>query len=163
VKALDKSDPANQLRALRWALGQNFKAMPGDELADLINIPPIAIRAVESRRRKLGEDDRQNIRILLGAIWNQDREEWVTTWDGEPYTREKFGERQKMLNYLWPQPGSAEVVELDVDEHRAEYHKKVDLFLNSLDITKRYLALTKLYRELRRIAAQDKVDLGGLE
>jgi hypothetical protein len=169
VKPLDKSDPANQLRALRLALGVNFRPLPGDELADLINIPPIAIRAVESRRRKLSEDDRQNIRILLGAIWDAKREQWVTVWDGTPYTREKFEERQKMLAYLRLkpatviEPGSIEVMVIDLDEHRTEYHKTVDLFLDQLDITKRYLALTKLFRELRRIAAQDKIELGGLE
>jgi hypothetical protein len=152
VKQLDKSDPANQLRALRWALGQNFKPMPADELADLINIPPVAIRAVESRRRKLSEDDRLNIEMLLGAVWNAERKEWLTIWDDMPYTREKFEMRQA-FGARGP----------DVDDVRAEYHRTVDLYLDRLEPPEMYLALTKLYRELRRIADQDKVNLGALK
>jgi hypothetical protein len=158
MKPLDKSDPANQLRALRWALGRNFKPMPADELADLINIPPVAIRAVESRRRKLNENDLTNIELFLGVVWNPELEEWVSVDDRTPFTRDKYE--------FYLEHG---IRGLDPESMRAAYHRMVDLYLDRLEpketrliaSTKMTVALTKLYRELRRIAAQDDITLGG--
>lgn len=152
-------DPAIQLRALRWVLGRDFKAITSEQLADLINIPPVAIRAIENRRRKFNDDDRLNIEMLLGATWDEESNQWVAIADRMPYTREKY-EFHQSHGARGPDPEQA----------RAEYHRMVDLYLDRLVPeehllvpAKLNLALTKLYRELRRIAAQDNISLGALQ
>jgi hypothetical protein len=151
-------DPSVQMRALRFILGRNYKPLSSDELAGLIHIPPIAVRAVESRRRKFSADDRQNIEILAGAIWDEKSNQWVTTWDHTPYTREKYdfyiGDKLRDQDRN-PNPERAAL--------RAQYHRMVDLYLEGLEVAIADLALTKLYRELRRIAEKDDVNLEALE
>jgi hypothetical protein len=146
VSETDPKDPSIQMRALRWALGRNFKPITSEQLADMINIPPVAIRAVENRRRKFNADDRENIEILLGAVWNDESNQWITIWDGTPYTREKFE------FYL-----SDEFLKRTRHLERVEYHKMVDAYLDRLTPARSGLALSKLYRELHRIAERDHV------
>ena len=77
-----------------------------------------------------------------------------TTWDRTPFTREKYdfyiGDKLRDRE-RHPNPAR--------DAIRAEYHRMVDLYLEDLDPAISDLALTKLYRELRRLAEQDNVSL----
>jgi len=150
-------DPAIQLRALRFTLGRNFKPITGDQLAALIHIPPVAIRAVENGRRKFNDDDRFNIEWFVGAVWDEKSHQWMTTWDQTPLTREKYD------SYIGDKLRDRERnPNREREAMRAEYHRLVDLYLDELDPPIADLGLAKLTRDLRRNAKQDDVDLEAL-
>ena len=133
-------DFSSQLRSLRLLLGKNFRPVSTKTLASLTGIALVSIRAVEAGRRRLNEDDRWTIALLLGADWDPKSGQWIAFRDQMPYTREKY-ELHKSLLLRGP----------DLEGLRADYHKMIDEYLDGLGPAKLHFGLSRLYSALRQI------------
>jgi len=150
----EKIDPSVQMRALRFILGRDYKPLSSEELAGLIYIPPVAIRAIESRRRKFSQMDRIHISTLLGATWDDQQGVWVDVRDGELYTKEFFILWQSSLN---------ETKHPQLEALQQEYLHAVELFWEKLPPSLNYLVVVQLYGALKEIADRHHIPLEALE
>lgn len=139
--AISNDDFSNQLRCLRLILGKNFRPISTERLASLSGIAPVSIRATEAGRRRLNEDDRLSIELLLGAIWNPKSRQWVAARDHTPYTRQKY---ESHFIQLLQAP--------NLKQQRAECHKMVDRYLDALEPAKLPFGLSKVQRSLKMLS-----------
>jgi hypothetical protein len=90
LTAASENFPA-QLRGLRLILGRNNKPVSGRTFAQQARIRPGTLRAIESGRRPLNDDDRLQIAHWIGAEWSRGLKRWVYTFDHKlPFSRELF-------------------------------------------------------------------------
>jgi hypothetical protein len=154
VDTIENDNYSSQLRSLRLLLGRNFRPISTAALASLAGIPPVSIHGIEAGRRKLNDEDRENIEIHLGARWNTQSHQWVYALDPEtPYSRMEYEtySSQLITSHILSR------------ENQDRFSEALDYLLTNLEGKEAALALFKLHRELLRIADQNNVAPEALE
>jgi hypothetical protein len=145
VDVVENDNYSGQLRALRFILAENFRPLSTAKLAKLTHIEHVAIRGVESGRRKLSASDYCNIMIFLGARWNPDSRQWVrSTQPAIPYTRADF---ELYQTYIESRQFS--------DAYQNTISQKLTSLLASLEPKQASTALLRLNYLLDQIAAEN--------
>jgi hypothetical protein len=147
-KPIENDDYASQLRSLRLILAEKYRPISTETLAAMTHIAPVSIRGVEAGRRQLNSEDRTNIEIYLGAVWDTESRRWVCSWDH----RVEFDRLEYEVYSNQMDPGKTLA-----RANYAVFARSLDYLFHGLKGKEATVALLKLHHQLLAIARENNL------